>query len=220
MVYHFLLFMDICHLITDVWVAGDSYITKLQIRAYNRHIEYNLGASNVQNVQWIHEPGMHWPKLLPEIQFHALHSYPPRAMIIHVGSNDLATVKGVELIHTMKEDIQHLVDTYPNTKIMFSAMFPRMVWTRTNNPEKMEPKRKFINRVIRRFLQYQGRGVFIEHPEITSDTPGLYDRDGVHLSDIGSDIFMLDIREALRINLLIQIFWGKPIDWFVWRKKF
>ena len=65
----------------------------------------------------------------------------------------------------------------------------------------MEPKRKFINRVIRRFRTYNGRGVFIDHPEITADTPGLYKPDGVHLSDIGSDIFMLDIREALQDRL-------------------
>lgn len=190
-----------CHLITDVWVAGDSYITRLEERAYNRRIQSNLGASNVQMVHWIHEPGMHWPRLRPEIQFHALHNYPPRAIVIHVGSNDLAKVKSVVSVHDMKDDLQHLVDTYPNTKIMFSAMFPRIVWTRTKNPEKMEPKRKEINRVIRRFMQYKGRGVFIEHPEITTDTPGLYGRDGIHLSDIGSDIFMLDIREALRMYL-------------------
>ena len=44
-------------------------------------------------------------------------------------------------------------------------------------------------------------GVFIDHLEITADTPGLYKSDGVHLSDIGSDIFMLDIREALQDRL-------------------
>ena len=50
-------------------------------------------------------------------------------------------------------------------------------------------------------MLYKNRDVFIEHPDITSDIPGLYDRDGIHLSDIGSHIFMLDTRKALR-NIL------------------
>ena len=50
-------------------------------------------------------------------------------------------------------------------------------------------------------MLYKNRGVFIEHPDITSDIPGLYDRYCIPLSDIGSGIFMLDIREALR-NIL------------------
>ena len=126
------------------------------------------------------------------VSFHFVDTYP----------NDLAKVKGVISIHfvdTYPIDLAkvkgvisiHFVDTYPNdlvkvkdvvsfhlvdTYLMFSAMFTRMVWTRIQNPEKMEPKRKFLNRVISRVLQYQGRGVFIEHPEITSDTPCLYDR--------------------------------------------
>ena len=182
-------------------MVGDSYITRLEERAYTRHIELNLDASNVQCVQWIHIPGMKRSQLLKEIQFPAVYSHSPRAIVIHVGSNDLATVKGVVTIHAMKDDLLHLIDTFPNTRIMFSAMFPRLVWTRTKNPEKMESKRKDINRVIRRFLQYQNRGVFIEHPEITTDTPGLYATDGIHFSDIGSDIFMLDVREALRIQM-------------------
>ena len=50
-------------------------------------------------------------------------------------------------------------------------------------------------------MLYKNCGVFIEHPGVTSDISGLYDINGIHLSDIGSDIFMLDIREALR-NIL------------------
>ena len=100
----------------------------------------------------------------------------------------------------MKADLQHLVNNFPNTKII-STMFPRIVWTRTKNPEKMDSKRKFINRVFRMFMLLKNRGVFIEHTDITYDIPGLYDRDDFHLSDIGSDIFMLDIRGDLR-NIL------------------
>lgn len=144
---------------------------------------------------------MKWHQLLPKLQYAALHNAVPKAIVIHVGSNDLANLKGVAIIHNMKEDLINIIQTYTNSTIFVSAMLPRIVWSSTPVPDKMEAKRKFINRVIRRFVMYNGRGVFIDHPEITADTPGLYITDGVHLSDIGSDILMLDIREALQDRL-------------------
>ena len=140
---------------------------------------------------------MKWQQLLPKIQYAALHNAAPKAIVVHVGSNDLAYQKGVVLIHNMKDDLSNLVQTFTSSAIFVSAMLPRIVWSGTQVPDKMEPKRKFINRVIRRFIKYNGSF----HPEITSDTPGLYKPDGVHLSDIGSDILMLDIREALQDQL-------------------
>ena len=87
-------------------------------------------------MNWIEQPGLNWLKLQPEIQFQAIHSIPPLAIVIHVGSNDLVQVKGVVIILSMKADLQHLVNNILKTKIMFSAMFPRTVWARTKNPEK------------------------------------------------------------------------------------
>ena len=133
---------------------------------------------------------MKWQQLLPKIQYAALHNAAPKAIVVHVGSKDLAYQKGVVLIHNMKDDLSNLVQTFTSSAIFVSAMLPRIVWSGTQVPDKMESKRKFINRVIRRFIKYNGRGVFIDHPEITSDTPGLYKPDGVHLSDIGSDILI------------------------------
>ena len=159
-----------------------------------------LCAQNVQNVKWIEQPGMNWLQLQPEIKFQAIHSILPRAIAMHVGSNDVIQVKGVLSIQNMEADLQNLVNIFPNTKIMFSAMFPHILWTRKKS-RKREPKRKFINRVIRRLMLCKTRGVFNEHTNITCDILGLYDSDGIHISGIGSDKFMLDIHETLR-NIL------------------
>lgn len=182
-------------------MVGDSYINRLEARARTRQLESTVGASKVQKVKWMGQGGMKWQQLLPKIQYAALHNAAPKAIVVHVGSNDLAYQKGVVLIHNMKDDLSNLVQTFTNSAIFVSAMLPRIVWSGTQVPDKMDSKRKFINRVIRRFIKYNGRGVFIDHPEITSDTPGLYKPDGAHLSDIGSDILMLDIREALQDQL-------------------
>ncbi len=41
-------------------------------------------------------------------------------------------------------------------------------------------------------------GTFVAQPDIITDTPGLYLPDGVHLSDVGLDLFALNLTEALR----------------------
>ena len=79
---------------------------------------------------------------------------------------------------------------------------PSPVWTRTKNPEKNWNLRKSLSIGLSAGLCYTKIVVlYNEHPDITNDIPGLYDRDGIQLSDIGSHIFMVDIREALR-NIL------------------
>ena len=55
---------------------------------------------------------------------------------------------------------------------------------------------KLLNRFLKRLVLYLG-GQFIEHEDIKADTPGFYFRDGVHLSDIGTDLFLLSCRDTL-----------------------
>ena len=50
--------INVYYLIADVWVAGDSNISKLEKLAKARHIHSDLCAQNVQNVKWIKQPGM------------------------------------------------------------------------------------------------------------------------------------------------------------------
>ena len=147
-------------------MVGDSYINRLEARAKVRQLKRTVGASKVQNVKWMGQGGMKWQQLLPKIQYAALRSAAPKAIVVHVGSNDLAYQKGVVLIHNMKDDLNNLVQPFTNSAIFVSAMLPRIVWSGTQVPDKMEPKRKFINRVIRRFITYNGRGVFIDHRKL------------------------------------------------------
>ena len=103
---------------------------------------------------------MKWQQLLPKIRYAALHNAAPKAIMVHVGSNDIAYQKGVVLIHNMKDGLNNLVQTFSNSTIFVSAMLARIVWSGTQVPDKMDPKRKFINRVIRRFITYNGRGSY------------------------------------------------------------
>lgn len=131
---------------------------------------------------------MHWSELI-KLQHTCLYSRPPMVVFIHQGSNDLFTVKGCGLEHQVREDLYHSSNKLSNTKVIFSKMF-----------QELERKRKLLNNCIRRFKVFCG-SYYVSHLDIATDTPGLYFRDRVHLSDIGYAVMVLSIKEVLeRIN--------------------
>ena len=140
---------------------------------------------------------MLWSGLMREVQYLALHNPEPKAVLLHVGSNDLGLVKCSVMRHFFRADILQLHTMYPNATICVSAMIPRRDWSRSPIPvPKLEKKRRLLNRFLRRLVVGIG-GRFVAHEDITADTPGLYFRDGVHLSDVGSDLFLWSCRNTL-----------------------
>jgi hypothetical protein len=73
---------------------------------------------------------------------------------------------------------------------------------------KINRKRTHVNNCMRRFMNFNG-GKFLSHSDISSDTPGLYFRDGVHLSDVGYDFMLLSIRDLL--DECRAEFWGERV---------
>ena len=98
---------------------------------------------------------------------------PPKILIIHLGSNDLTVVVGKGLESDMKQDLATLKSLFPKTKIVYSAMLPRLAWTGADSLAGIERKCKQVNGRIRRYL-CKDRGVYLEHSEITSDIPGFF----------------------------------------------
>ena len=140
---------------------------------------------------------MGWQDLRREVQYLAMHNPPPRVLLLHVGSNDLGTVGCSVMRAQFKADILDLHALFPDTTLVVSAMLPRLDWSRSLIPiNKLERKRRLLNRFLRRLALYVG-GRFIAHEDITYDCPGLFYSDGVHLSDVGSDLFLLSIRTVL-----------------------
>lgn len=183
---------------TDIWFVGDSYIHWAEQRALQRGISRILGVRGVnQNIVWSGHRGMRWDELNRDIQFLAMHNPVPRILIIHLGSNDLGDVRCSVMRRSLRSDILALHDMFPHTRICVSAMLPRIIWSRSPIPvAKIERKRRLLNRFLRRLVTFIG-GRYVAHEDITSDTPGLYFRDGVHLSDVGSDLFLLSFKTLL-----------------------
>ena len=183
--------------VSDVWIIGDSYIHWAERRAWIRHLSNDLGVAAVERIKWDGTRGMRWAQLRQRLQHLALFNPAPKVILLHVGGNDLGLTKGVVLRRAIKDDIQSISEMYPNVKLIVSGLVPRMAWPRSEWPvPKVEKVRKYVNNFTRRLVAHAG-GMFIQHADITPETPGFYFRDGVHLSDIGTDLFLFNIKEAL-----------------------
>ena len=121
-------------------------------------------------------------------------------LIIQLGSNDLGIVKGKELIELIRCDILCLRTLYPDLKLNWSMIPQSRYWHNANNQVAIETYRKRVNQAIKNiFLNEIQKGCIIRHPNITVKEKSLLRYDGVHLSDVGNDIYLNNIQGALEV---------------------
>jgi len=136
-----------------------------------------------------------WMNIVP-IVFSSIRCFGiPRALLLHVGGNDLGNYSTKELIKHLKFAIYVVNRMLPTTSFIFSSILPRRSWRYSSNCIAMENARKRVNRAIRTFFQYNGAYV-VTHPDLEDCHPSLF-KDGVHLSFLGNDIFINIIQGAL-----------------------
>jgi lysophospholipase L1-like esterase len=145
---------------------------------------------------------MVWDEVLPTIKRQlAKVAYFPDMVIIHCGGNSITKVPKKYLISKIKSDIFTIYEIFgQSTSLVWSNVLPRLHWRSALKFNVIEDIRQNINRTIGREILYLG-GHWIKHVEITSDTPGLFRNDGVHLSPIGLDIFNLSLKDAIEAML-------------------
>ncbi|KAG8451037.1 hypothetical protein GDO86_003352 [Hymenochirus boettgeri] len=85
---------------------------------------------------------------------------------------------------------------WPGVEIIWSQIIPRRAWRGARSQIAVNNIRKNVNRAMAKYAEASGVKI-INHNDIVYGCPGLYRADGVHLSDIGIDIFNLNIQSAL-----------------------
>ncbi|XP_048243000.1 uncharacterized protein LOC124112083 isoform X2 [Haliotis rufescens] len=145
--------------------------------------------------------GMRWKELdtILDAQVKATRRS-PRALIIHLGSNDLCSVKGSQLYLDMVASILRIQLQLPDTKIIVSSMLPRRYWHDARDPLKIEGMRKNINRRLANRVKELG-GTMVPHPQILASDKTWYAWEGVHLSDKGLCVFTDNVLHALALVL-------------------
>lgn len=184
---------------SDIWIVGDSLVHWAGERAAA------LGRQNLclekykLTVKWHGKRGMVWSDLQCQLQWISIQSRCPRMIIIHLAGNDIVHTKRGKMTRMMVRDFKFLFTTFPDTLIIWSEILPRLKW-KFAKPDSTDTalgnKRKRFNLLGKQAVRGNLNGRFIKH-DVTLDCPGLFGRDGCHLSDVGNDLFCNSLQGAI-----------------------
>ncbi|XP_048245294.1 uncharacterized protein LOC125376902 [Haliotis rufescens] len=195
-------FASICcnnSFLTEIWLVGSSLIYWAHRRAVARPVGLDLGLQKYGlSLTWYGSRGMKWKSLLPFLQQKLRRSPPPAWLLLHLGGNDLGDVPTTVLLQTVSRDLTKIHHMMPFTQVIWSDVLQRVTWRGIPDGRVMERKRKRFNRFGRKGVLDLG-GSVLGHNEINIADRGLFRQDGVHLSDIGNDIFVNSLQGGLEL---------------------
>ena len=120
----------------------------------------------------------------------------PRWLIIHLGGNDLASTPLKNLISMIQKDVKAYSNLFPEMCIIWSDILPRAVYRGARSNAKVDKARKSLNNAMKLYMP-QINGEVIHHRNIQWDAHHLYRRDGVHLNNMGNDVMLGNITQAM-----------------------
>lgn len=172
-------------------------------RAEDRPAGRQLGflREDVQ-VRWIGVRGATWDRLLPDLQFRVQLDRAPDVLVIHSGGNDLGSRSTRDILRDVKLDCLRLWSSFPGIILVWSDMVARLTWRRARSVPGLNRARAKLNRAISRFIARNG-GLVIRHRELEEADQALITTDGVHLNEIGLDIWTLGIRDGIERALQV-----------------
>ncbi|CAI5672372.1 unnamed protein product [Oreochromis niloticus] len=181
--------------VPNIWIIGSSYIKRGEWAARHTFGE-NFGLD--ANVHWFGKTGMRWDGVL--LRFNAeltSRKSPPDILVIHAGSDDLGLISAQELSSAMTKDLTELHARIPSMTILYSCINERQVWRYRNPKYMMDMGEKTVNSVMRKAVHSFG-GFIIEHPSVRYYDETLFGKDGIHFNKKGNDVFLTNIRCAIK----------------------
>ncbi|XP_044158603.1 uncharacterized protein LOC122944427 isoform X2 [Bufo gargarizans] len=178
-----------------VWLLGHSYIFWAAQRAECRPGGRSLGFREVE-VHWRGLRGLRWSQVLPEVVEIGRRSVGPVILVLHAGGNDLCSQRMLELMALMRSDLERFPAFFPELVVVWSEVVPRVVWHGARDGEAMERCRRTLNARMSRFVRSKG-GVVVRHWQLEGDNSSLMRPDGVHLTEIGLDIFLSGLQDGI-----------------------
>ncbi|KAM4036392.1 uncharacterized protein ACNLHF_015325 [Anomaloglossus baeobatrachus] len=185
-----------------VWLLGHSYIFWAGQRAAYCPGGRHLGFRGLE-VHWRGIRGLMWPQVLPEVVGIAQVAASPVILLVHAGGNDLCSYRLAELLTTMRSDVDKFHGFFPELVLIWSEIIPRVAWQGARDAAAVERSRRTLNARMSRFVRFKG-GVVVRHRQLEGDNSSLMLPDGVHLSDIGLDIFLSGLQDGIEQALLLM----------------
>ncbi|OCT80963.1 hypothetical protein XELAEV_18027775mg, partial [Xenopus laevis] len=185
------------------WIIGHSYVKWAALRATERTYKRQLGLSEQEvRIRWRGIPGLQWKQILPEVLQLRGMGPGPKILVIHAGGNDLGTMKNVDLINNIKQDIAKCCARINGLIVVWSEVVARSFWRGARNHKAIEKCRIKLNVSVSKFVKSIG-GISIRHRELEKDNKSLLRNDGVHLNPIGLDILNMDFYTGIEKALAV-----------------
>ena len=93
---------------------------------------------------WFGVRGMSWEQFDSLFENKLKSSPPPNYLLVHLGSNDLGLIPGIELFHPIKCSFLRCKVLAPNMTIIWSDMLPRLYWHNAKSVRNIDSAVFFI----------------------------------------------------------------------------
>lgn len=181
-------------------MVGSSIVKNAFFASTHRPGGANLGLQRLNvSIWWQGKGGMGIHQLLHHLEIMLNYEDPPTYLILHLAGNDIGSMKVGYLRNVIKKCLNGLRQILPNTTIVWSQILHRLSWRYSENLEAMQRSRYRINNSIAAFVLKNG-GCYIRHPDILPNHIFLKE-DGVHLTNLGNDIFLNNLQGGLELFL-------------------
>ncbi|CAC5390296.1 CRNS1 [Mytilus coruscus] len=132
-------------------------------------------------------------EIIPKVK-HLL-TFEELVLVLHCGGNDIGQKVSCVLGHDILKVIDCLQVLLPQSKFVWSQILPRLKYRNEIVHRSLNRARVRLNSLAATYIIKHG-GAYIRYPEISEDNPDLF-LDGVHLSDIGNDLFLYRLQQGL-----------------------
>ncbi|XP_041464259.1 uncharacterized protein LOC121415177 isoform X2 [Lytechinus variegatus] len=188
-----------------IWLFGDSFIRRAKERAVTTG-NHNLGLEGYE-VCWWGRGGTTLRNYPSDLQERLRYSPIPTSIIIHVGSNDLGRYSAKECRQAVDNALNSTRALLPWCHICFSSILPRLYYyaqgRNITSQAAIDNVRKSVNKYAKRRIRRMHNASFINHM-FNCHEHWYFNRDGIHLSDEGSDILINDFKRACQFALTGQ----------------
>lgn len=151
-------------------------------------------------LEWHGQKDLTWTQLVPTLQKLATQSQTPDVLIVHLNEKDLLSSPWPELSGIIKKEVALLKEAFPKVRLMWSEMLPQNFHPAEGDALKLEQLLCEANSAIGGFMSDSG-GIVIKHVK-TKNTFPILNLDGGGLSHVGLDLFLDDIKNAIRTHVL------------------
>jgi hypothetical protein len=132
------------------------------------------------------------------VQRERLFRTPPEVIVVHLGGNDLLTSSLYKLRRVINKEIKkYLNECFPDAKVIWYDILQRRNWRGDHKVNlSIEKKRRRVNAFCRKAVVGQSLSRTLS-ADIDYKTKRFYREEGIHLSDIGFEMFLDTLRDGI-----------------------